>query len=35
MAADAWTRDRVIGAIRRWHGDRGVAPRKRDWSKPT
>ena len=35
MAADAWTRERVIGAIRRWHGDRGVAPRKRDWNKPT
>src|SRR4051795_847112 len=35
MANDAWTRDRVIGAIRRWHDDRGVAPRKRDWNKPT
>src|SRR4051794_24937102 len=35
MAADAWTRERVIGAIRRWHGDRGVAPRKRDWNKAT
>jgi hypothetical protein len=35
MSADAWTRDRVIGAIRRWHDARGVAPRKRDWSKPT
>src|SRR3954452_8747800 len=35
MASESWTRERVIGAIRRWHGDRGVAPRKRDWSKPT
>ncbi|MEA2497138.1 MAG: hypothetical protein QOJ29_5049 [Thermoleophilaceae bacterium] len=35
MAADPWTRDRVVGAIRRWHEVRGVAPRKRDWSKPT
>ena len=35
MATEAWTRDRVIGAIRRWHDDRGVAPRKRDWNKPT
>src|SRR3954468_9315814 len=35
MAAESWTRERVIGAIRRWHGDRGVAPRKRDWNKPT
>jgi hypothetical protein len=35
MPADAWTRDRVIGAIRRWNDQRGVAPRKRDWSKPT
>jgi hypothetical protein len=34
-ASEAWTRDRVVGAIRRWHDDRGVAPRKRDWSKPT
>jgi hypothetical protein len=25
----------VIGAIRRWHDSRGVAPRKRDWNKPT
>ena len=25
----------MVGAIRRWHGDRGVAPRKRDWNKPT
>lgn len=33
--AEAWTRERVVGAIRRWHDDRGVAPRKRDWSKPT
>src|SRR4051794_16606406 len=35
MASDGWTRDRVVGAIRRWHDDRGVAPRKRDWNKPT
>ena len=35
MAAQAWTRERVIGAIRRWHDARGVAPRKRDWSKPS
>jgi hypothetical protein len=35
MASEAWTRDRVVGAIRRWHDTRGVAPRKRDWSKPT
>src|SRR4051812_8220409 len=35
MAAESWTRERVIGAIRRWHADRGVAPRKRDWNKPT
>lgn len=35
MSADAWTRDRVVGAIRRWHDARGVAPRKRDWNKPT
>jgi hypothetical protein len=35
MSADAWTRERVIGAIRRWNDQRGVAPRKRDWSKPT
>src|SRR3954453_7954878 len=35
MANDAWTRDRVVGAIRRWHDARGVAPRKRDWNKPT
>lgn len=35
MASEAWTRERVVGAIRRWHDDRGVAPRKRDWSKPT
>jgi hypothetical protein len=35
MAAESWTRDRVVGAIRRWHSDRGVAPRKRDWTKPT
>src|SRR3954469_8888411 len=35
MAAESWTRERVIGAIRCWHDDRGVAPRKRDWSKPT
>src|SRR3954466_15734803 len=34
MASDGWTRDRVVGAIRRWHDDRGVAPRKRDWNKP-
>lgn len=32
---DPWTRERVVGAIRRWHDTRGVAPRKRDWSKPT
>ena len=31
----SWTRDRVVGAMRRWHEERGVAPRKRDWSKPT
>lgn len=35
MSSDGWTRERVVGAIRRWHGDRGVAPRKRDWNKPT
>jgi Homing endonuclease associated repeat len=35
VAADSWTRERVVGAIRRWHETRGVAPRKRDWSKPT
>jgi HNH endonuclease len=35
VAAQAWTRDRVIGAIRRWHDARGVAPRKRDWNKPS
>jgi hypothetical protein len=35
VAAESWTRERVIGAIRRWHSDRGVAPRKRDWNKPT
>ena len=35
MAAQPWTRDRVVGAIQRWHRDRGVAPRKRDWNKPT
>ncbi|MFL5895169.1 MAG: homing endonuclease associated repeat-containing protein [Thermoleophilaceae bacterium] len=35
MASEAWTRERVTGAIRRWHETRGVAPRKRDWSKPT
>ena len=35
MASDPWTRDRVVGAIRRWHETRGVAPRKRDWNKPT
>ena len=35
MAANPWTRDRVVGAIRRWHDERGVAPRKRDWNKPT
>src|SRR5436190_2259249 len=35
MAAEAWTRDRVVGAIRRWHETHGVAPRKRDWNKPT
>ena len=31
----SWTRDRVVGAMRRWHEERGVAPRKRDWAKPT
>src|SRR5215212_11578043 len=35
MAAESWTRERVVGAIRRWHDDRGVAPRKRDWNKPS
>src|SRR3954470_16436323 len=35
VAAESWTRERVVGAIRRWHSDRGVAPRKRDWNKPT
>jgi hypothetical protein len=35
VAAQQWTRERVIGAIRRWHDSRGVAPRKRDWTKPT
>jgi HNH endonuclease len=35
VAAESWTRERVVGAIRRWHSDRGVAPRKRDWSKAT
>lgn len=32
---ESWTRERVVGAIRRWHETRGVAPRKRDWNKPT
>jgi predicted nucleic acid-binding Zn-ribbon protein len=35
VAAESWTRERVIGAIRRWHDTRGVAPRKRDWNKAT
>src|SRR3954468_18087774 len=35
VAAESWTRERVIGAIRRWHDARGVAPRKRDWNKAT
>ena len=35
MATEQWTRERVVGAIRRWHETRGVAPRKRDWNKPT
>jgi hypothetical protein len=35
VASESWTRERVVGAIRRWHADRGVAPRKRDWNKPT
>src|SRR5436305_12698006 len=35
MASEAWTRERVVGAIRRWHDVRGVAPRQRDWTKPT
>src|SRR5262245_2941707 len=35
MATEAWTRERVVGAIRRWHETRGVAPRKRDWNKAT
>src|SRR3954468_6916838 len=35
VAAESWTRERVVGAIRRWHDARGVAPRKRDWNKPT
>src|SRR4051812_30815571 len=35
VASESWTRERVVGAIRRWHSDRGVAPRKRDWNKPT
>src|SRR3954469_12611051 len=35
VAAESWTRERVVGAIRRWHGERGVAPRKRDWNKAT
>jgi hypothetical protein len=35
VASPSWTPERVIGAIRRWHDARGVAPRKRDWSKPT
>ena len=35
MSSDAWTRERVVGAIRRWHDERGVAPRTRDWNKPT
>jgi hypothetical protein len=35
VAAESWTRERVVGALQRWHSDRGVAPRKRDWNKPT
>jgi hypothetical protein len=35
VAAESWTPERVVGAIRRWHDARGVAPRKRDWNKPT
>src|SRR4051795_1645162 len=35
VAAESWTRERVVGAIRRWHDVRGVAPRKRDWNKAT
>src|SRR3954452_18266983 len=35
VAAESWTPERVVGAIRRWHDDRGVAPRKRDWNKAT
>src|SRR3954470_940006 len=35
VAAESWPGERVMGAIRRWHDDRGVAPRKRDWNKPT
>jgi HNH endonuclease len=35
VASESWTRERVVGAIRRWHDDRGVAPRKRDWNKAT
>jgi hypothetical protein len=35
VSAESWTRERVVGAIRRWHSDRGVAPRKRDWNKAT
>ena len=35
MADSAWTHERVVGAIRRWHETRGVPPRKRDWSKAT
>src|SRR5207244_5906379 len=35
VAAESWTRERVIGAIRRWHDTRGGAPRQRDWSKRT
>lgn len=31
----SWTRDRVVGAMRRWNDERGVPPRKRDWAKPT
>src|SRR3954454_17378492 len=35
MSQEAWTQERVVGAIRRWYEVRGVAPRKRDWNKPT
>src|SRR3954453_15340343 len=35
VAGEPWTRERVVGEIRRGYNTRGVAPRKRDWNKPT